>query len=108
MKVTFRMGAIGLAGVSALALAACGDSNDASDEVMAEDVEMPADEAMDEIDEEPVEDTAAPAPAPAPAPANTQTAEERAEADRANMQDDAEAAEAAAADIMAEIEGSQE
>lgn len=103
MKFMIRTGLIG---VGALALAACGDSNDASDEVVADNVEVPADEALADIDEVPVEDEAV-TPPPAPVPTNTQTSEERAAAERERMQDDAEAAEAAAADIMAEIEGTE-
>ena len=48
MKFTIRMGLIG---VGALALVACGDSNDASDEVVADNVEIPADDALDDIDD---------------------------------------------------------
>ena len=105
MKFTIRMG---LVGASALALAACGDSDNASDEVVAEDVEIVADEALEDVTDEPIEDDAVDTPAPPPAPVETQTPEERAEEVRRSVEDDAAAAEAAAADIMAEIEGSQE
>ncbi len=40
-----------------LALAACGSSNDASEDAEAETVEEPAAEAMEEVIEEPVVDT---------------------------------------------------
>ena len=103
MKFTIRLGLIGM---SALALAACGDSNDASDEVVAEDVEIVAEDAMSDIDAEPVEDEslATPAPMPAPAPTETSTFEERQAAEREKMANDAEAAEKAAADIKAELD----
>ena len=103
MKFTIRLGLIGM---SALALAACGDSNDASDEVVAEDVEIVADDAMSDIDAEPVEDEslATPAPMPAPAPTETSPFEERQAAEREKMANDAEAAEKAAADIKAELD----
>ena len=103
MKFTIRLGLIGM---SALALAACGYSNDASDEVVAEDVEIVADDAMSDIDAEPVEDEslATPAPMPAPAPTETSTFEERQAAEREKMANDAEAAEKAAADIKAELD----
>ena len=103
MKFTIRMGLIG---VGALALAACGDSNDASDEVVAEDVEIVADDAMTDVDAEPVEDDslATPEPMPAPAPTETSTFEERQAAEREKMASDADAAEQAAADIKAELD----
>lgn len=105
MKFTTRMGLAGVIGASALALAACGDSNDASDEVEAEDVEVVADDAMSGVADEPIEDDSAMAEQPMPAPATEgPTAEERAEAEREKMQSDAEAAEAAAADIQAELD----
>lgn len=40
---------IALAASLALGLAACGDSQDASDDAMAESVELPADAAMDDV-----------------------------------------------------------
>lgn len=43
-------------GCAALALSACGSTDDASTEAMPETVEMPADEALAPISEEPVED----------------------------------------------------
>ena len=103
MKFMIRMG---LVGVGALALAACGDSNDASDEVIAEDVEILADDAMDGMEDEPVEDEdlATPEPMPVPAPVETQTAEERQAAVRRSVQDEAADAEQAAADIQAELD----
>ena len=79
-----------LAGAASLALAACGGADDASIEAEADTVEMPADAALEDVAEAPVED----------ADANTdetavteQTATEAADA----AEDVAAAAEAAAA-----------
>lgn len=44
---------------ASLLLAACGSSDDASSEVSADTVEMPADEALTAVTEEPVADPAA-------------------------------------------------
>lgn len=101
MKTTLR---IGLIGASALVLAACGDSDNASDEVVAEDVEIPADDALTDITDEPMADDAVEAPEPAPAAQPIQTAEERQEEVRQSVQDDATKATEAAADIQAEID----
>lgn len=43
-------------GCAVVALAACGSTDDASTEAMPETVEMPADEALAPISEEPIED----------------------------------------------------
>jgi len=107
MKFTIAMGRMALIGVGALALAACGDSDDASNEVVAEDVEIMADEQLDDITDMPVEDDAVATPEPMPAPVETQSAEERVEAERERMQDTASEAEKAAADIQAELEKMQ-
>ena len=48
-----------------LALAACGDTDEASTAAEADTVEMPADDAFADIDEGPVADPAATAPEPA-------------------------------------------
>ncbi|NCP19708.1 MAG: hypothetical protein GW855_11190 [Erythrobacter sp.] len=103
MKFTVR---IGLIGASALALAACGDSDDASDEVVAEDVEIVSDDALSDVSEEPVEDDSVATPAPMPAPVEEDPAaiEERQAAEREKMQTDAEAAAAAADDVRAELD----
>ena len=73
----------------ALTLAACGDSGDASEDAMADSVEMPADEAMAEVPD-PAEDVTA------AAEEATQTAEENLDA--------AEAAAAAAEETVADVE----
>ncbi len=78
---------------TALLLAACGSSDDASTEARADTVEMPADEALEAVTEEPVKDSAA--SAADPAPANTATTEQAAEA-AANVAAEAAAAAAAA------------
>lgn len=43
---------------AAMALAACGSADDASEDAMADTVEMPADEAMAPVEEEPAADAA--------------------------------------------------
>ncbi|XUU61561.1 hypothetical protein ACRAQ6_04635 [Erythrobacter sp. HA6-11] len=78
---------------AALALAACGSSDDASSEADAESVEMPAEEAMADVTEEPVMDEeAAMADAPAPAPVTEEEANSAAD----DAEDVIAAAEAAA------------
>ena len=47
-----------------LALAACGSSDDAATEAEADTVELPADEAMEDVTAEPVADPAATTPTP--------------------------------------------
>jgi hypothetical protein len=67
--------------VSALMLAACGSSDDASTEATADTVEMPADEALEAISDEPVADPEATATdAPESDAAAEATAEEAADA----------------------------
>lgn len=86
-----------LAGV--LLLAACGSADDAATEASADTVEMPADEALSGVSEEPVADpsaSATDAPAPTPAP-TTAGAEEAGEA-AANVAAEAAAAAGEAAD----------
>ena len=77
----------------ALALAACGGSDDASEDAMADNVEMPADEAL--------------ADTPMPAADATEAAEDAAEdaaAVAATAEEAADAAEQAAADAAAAAE----
>jgi len=81
----------------ALALAACGGSDDASEDAMADDVEMPADEAM--------------ADTPLPVADATEAADEADEAADdavANAEEAADAAEQAAADAAAAAEAATE
>lgn len=92
---------VALGGLS-FGLAACGSTDDASTEAMPDTVEMPADEALEPIAEDPVVDDTAVGPPvdPADRAPSQQTAEEAADAAQ-NVADEAaaaaEAAEAAAA-----------
>jgi hypothetical protein len=97
-----KFATVAIIGGLALGLAACGSSDDASTEAMPDTVEMPADEALAPIADEPVEDAGALAPPPAsdePAPyeATTEEAADAAAQVAADAQAAAEAAEAAAA-----------
>lgn len=86
-----------VAAIGSLGLAACGSSDDASTEAMPDTVEMPADEALEPIAEEPVEDTDAVGPPADPsenAP-DLQTTEEAADAAADVAAQAAAAAEAA-------------
>ncbi|MEE4538731.1 MAG: hypothetical protein V2J51_09610 [Erythrobacter sp.] len=86
-----------------LALAACGDSNDASTEAMPDTVEMPAEEALAPVEQEPVDDRqVAGPPAATPAPPDPVTTEEAADA-AVDVAAEAEAALQAAE--AAELEG---
>jgi len=81
----------------ALALAACGGSDDASEDAMADNVELPADEAM--------------ADAPMPAADATEAAEDAAEdaaTTAATAEEAGAAAEEAAADAAAAAEAATE
>ncbi|MCU0947220.1 MAG: hypothetical protein MUF47_03070 [Porphyrobacter sp.] len=91
MKQTLTLAA---ATGAALLLAACGSADDASTEARADTVEMPADEALEPVAEEPVADPTA--AAEDPGAVTDQTTEQAAEA-AANV-----AAEAAAAASAAE------
>ncbi|MCZ8135202.1 MAG: hypothetical protein O9266_02770 [Porphyrobacter sp.] len=71
----------GTLALAALMLAACGSSDDASTEATADTVEMPADEALEAISDEPVADPEATATdAPETDAAAEATAEEAADA----------------------------
>lgn len=81
----------------ALLLAACGSADDAATEASADTVEMPADEALSGVGEEPVADptaSATDAPAAAPTAASAEDAGEAA----ANVAAEAAAAAGEAAD----------
>lgn len=80
--------------VAALMLAACGSSDDASTEASADTVEMPADEALEAISDEPVADPEA-------------TATDAPETDAA-AEASAEQAADAAADVAAEAAAAAE
>jgi len=92
------------ASLAALTLAACGSSDNASEEATAEDVEMPADEAMTGV-EEPAADANAMSDesttTPTPAPSDTTSAVGDAAADVAAQAE----ADAAAGDEEASGEG---
>lgn len=96
-----------LVGSLALGLAACGSSDDASTEAMPDTVEMPAEEALAPITDEPVEDLDAlgpPVDASERAP-SVETAEEAADAAESVAAEAAAAAEAAdAAAAAADLE----
>ena len=81
----------------ALALAACGGSDDASEDAMADNVEMPADEAMADMPMPAADATEATEDAEATADeaAAAETAADAAEAAAADAQAAADAAEAA-------------
>lgn len=107
MKKLIGMATLGAAG---LALAACGSSDDASSDLEVDSVEMPANEPLEAIEEEPVEDTAAQiGPVETPAAVSQETASkaaDRAETVAAEAAAAAEAAEAAeaAANLDLEVE----
>src|SRR5690606_7578387 len=84
------------ASAAALGLAACGDSGDASEDAMADNVEMPADDAMADVPD-PAADAASVADAAGEAEESAQDAVDAAEAAGA-------AAEEAAADAAAAAE----
>lgn len=92
---------IAVLGTASFALAACGGSDDASSDIEADSVEMPANEALEPVTEQPVADEAATLREPeGPPPVSQQTAQDaadRAERVAAEAAAAAEAAEAAAA-----------
>ena len=92
-----KLTSLAILGSASLALAACGGTEDASTEATADTVEMPADEALEAVTDEPVEDTAA-----------TEEPEETGDATAAVPQETAEAAGDAAADVAAEAAAAAE
>ena len=84
---------IALGASLALTLAACGSTDDASTEAQADTVEIPANDALDGVDGEPVDDANAVEDATAEA--------------EAAMQADTEAAADAAEDVAAKIEAAE-
>ena len=89
-----------LAGSAALALAACGSADDASTEAEADTVEMPANDALADVEETPVADPEVTADTP-PATVTTEpTVTEREAIEEAG--DEAAATAAAAADALVE------
>ena len=96
-----KIAGLALLGGASLALAACGSSESASTEATADTVEVPSDEALESVTEEPAEDTAANEGPPdagtgeTPAPVTQEAAEAAAEK-AAAVAKQAEAAAAAA------------
>ena len=82
----------------ALALAACGGSDDASEDALADDVEMPADEAMADM----------PMPVADATEAAEEAGEDAADDAAASAEEAAAAAEQAAADAAAAAEAATE
>lgn len=100
MKKFITLAALGSA---SLALAACGSSDDASSDLDAESVEVAADEALEGVTEEPVEDSGAnAAEVEEPAAVSTETATEAADRAEAVAAQAEEAA--AAADAIGDLE----
>ena len=92
-----KITAFAVLGVASLALAACGSSDNASDDAGAETVEMPAEEALGPVSEEPVADPDADAADPADNAVDAQTAQQAADAAASVAEEAAAAAEAAEA-----------
>ncbi len=91
-----KMSALTSLSAASLLLAACGSYDDASTEANADTVEMPADEALSAVTEEPVADPAATATdAPATEPATAEDAADAAADVAAEAAAAAEAADAA-------------
>lgn len=84
--------------VAALFLTACGSADDASSEASADTVEMPADEALTPVDEDPAADPAANAADAPETGAETEAGAEEAADAAANVAAEA----AAAADVPSE------
>ena len=93
--------AIVLAAPAMLVLAACGDATDASEDAVADTVEVPADEAMANVPD-PVVDNAATATAPTAA-----EAEEAMEETQQTAEQAADDAQAAADDVQAALDAAE-
>lgn len=83
-----KIATFAFAGIAALSLAACGSSDSASEEAQAENVEMPADEAVVDVPAEatPAADAAATEAAPAADAAAAPAAEATAAAEAATAE----------------------
>lgn len=89
---------IALAAAASMALAACGSADDASTEAEADTVEVAADEALVDVDAEPVEDASA-------TEADAEAGEDKEATEAASIQeagDNAAATAEAAMDAMAD------
>ncbi len=96
-------------GTLSLALGACGSAEDASTEASPDTVEMPAEEALEPITEEPVQDVGATAPSTSevegPAPVTQEAASSAADrAENVAKQAEEAAAAAEAADALDGVE----
>ena len=91
-----------LAGGAALALAACGSSDDAATEAEADTVEIPAEDAVADVEEAPVADAGAVATTPEDTDPATPSAGEQATAEEAGAMADDVAARVKAAQAAAE------
>ena len=99
--MTFRLIVAGSAALAAsLTLAACGSADDASTEAEPDTVEMPANDALSEVDETPVADPEATTPVAPTQVTNEPTVSEREAIEEAG--DEAAATAAAAADALVE------
>lgn len=104
-----KFATLAILGGAGLALAACGSADDASTEAMPDTVEMPADEALEPIADEPVVDEEAAGPpvdpaANAPDPVTTEQVADDAAEVAAEAAAAVEAAEAAAAAAGIDVE----
>ncbi len=88
---------LAFASTAALALSACGTSEDASVEAEAENVELPAEEAVAEVEEMPVADPVN------TAPRTVEDTVRAGEAARASIEEEADDAGAAAAAAAADV-----
>jgi len=93
---------IALAATATFALAACGSSEDASTDAEADTVEIPADLALQGVDDEPVEDPAAMEADPAPVTTAGDGADSAESASVQEAGDNAAATAEAAMDAMSE------